>query len=416
MLTVRPQSSQSSARDAWVEIDLANLERNIRSIQSWLLEKSGAHAQVMAVVKSDAYGHGAVAVGEVLAASQVAWLAVASVDEGLQLRAAAIKLPILVLSPTPSWAMSTALDNDLDLAITSGKQLQDLLVESGRGRRSARIHIKVDTGMHRLGFGKDSLDQLIATLKANRNLTLVSIFSHLAKADDLSTTTMQNTVFQEILKCFRDSQLNPQFVHLASSEAARRFPFTRYDMVRVGLNLYGLEAKSVAHDLLPVLALRGRINQISTIEQGQSVGYGLTWTAKRKTKLAVVPIGYADGIDRRLSNRMAGLLAGQQIAQVGTISMDQMSFDITDVPSAQEGDVITLIGSEIGSEQGSKQASKQALNQASDEPERRTLHLADWAQTLGTITYELSARLRIRLPRIYTRRSLVNSQDISGSN
>ena len=211
----------------------------------------------------------------------------------------------------------------------------------------------------------------------------------MAKADDLETTKAQDEKFKEVLQLFSDAGLKPSFVHLASSEAARRFPFTRYDMVRVGINLFGLEPKEVSLDLKPVLALRGRINQIKSIGQGESVGYGLTWTAKRPTRLAVVPIGYGDGVDRGLSNQMRGLLAGQFVPQVGTISMDQMIFDVTDVPRAEEGDVITLVGAEMGSVQGQAQS----------------LCLAEWASTLGTITYELACRLRIRLPRIYTRMS-----------
>jgi len=178
-------------------------------------------------------------------------------------------------------------------------------------------------------------------------------------------------------------------LHLASGEAARRFPDTHYDMVRVGLYLYGLEPAVVSNVVSPALSLRGRINHLQDIDAGESVGYGLTWTAPRRTRLASIPIGYADGVDRSLSNRMEGLCTGKRIKQVGRISMDQMLFDITDVPQAQIGDVITLIGSESGSV---------ANNAAQDR-----LHLADWASMLDTITYELACRLRVRLPKIYTR-------------
>jgi alanine racemase len=399
MLTVRPKSSQSSRRDAWVEINLSNLERNIHSVHAWLQGGSvaGRQAGLMGVVKSDAYGHGAVPVAEVLAASGAAWLAVASVDEGCQLRAGGIKLPILVLSPTPSWAISTALEHELALAITSRQQLNDLLLQAARQTSSIGVHLKIDTGMHRLGFAKQAIPGVLKTLKDNPQLKLVSVFSHLAKACDLETTTRQNENFQDALKIFVEAGCPPAFVHLASSEAARRFPFTHYDMVRAGINLFGLEAKDVAHDLLPVLALRGRINQISQIEAGESVGYGLTWTAKRATTLAVVPIGYGDGVDRRLSNNMRGLLAGKEVAQVGTISMDQMIFDVTDIVTVCEGDVITLIGTELGAESAKAPSGGQAIP---------CITLCEWAQRLGTITYELACRLRIRLPRIYTRSSL----------
>jgi len=151
--------------------------------------------------------------------------------------------------------------------------------------------------------------------------------------------------------------------------------------VRVGLYLYGIEPDAVSNKLRPVLSVRARINHINKIERGERVGYGLTWQADRPTTLAAVPIGYADGVDRGLSNVMKGLLMDKVLNQVGRISMDQMLFDITDVPQAEEGDVITLIGSEG----------------------QNSLHLSDWAKELDTITYELACRLRARLPRIYTR-------------
>lgn len=399
MLTVKPESSQSSRRDAWVEINLSNLESNIATVHSWLQQVSGrsSPARLMGVIKSDAYGHGALVVGEVLAASGAAWLAVASVDEGCQLRSGGIKLPILVLSPTPSWAISTALKHNLDLTITSFNQLNELISQMGKQEKPVGVHLKIDTGMHRLGFSKNAIPKLIDQLKLYPQMKLVSIFSHLAKADDLECTRAQNETFENVLTMFAKAGRAPDFVHIASSEASRRFAFAHHDMVRVGINLFGLEACEVAPDLAPVLALRGRINQTSTIGKGESVGYGLTWTAQRETKLAVVPIGYGDGVDRRLSNRMRGLLSGQVVPQVGRISMDQMMFDITDVAHAEEGDVITLIGSELGSDRGqARRQSRQA---------KTTITLAEWAQTLGTITYELACRLRIRLPRIYTRSS-----------
>jgi alanine racemase len=399
MLTARPESSQSSRRDAWVEINLSNLESNIATVHSWLQHASASNspARLMGVIKSDAYGHGALAVGEVLAASGAAWLAVASVDEGCQLRSGGIKLPILVLSPTPSWAISTALKNNLDLTVTSFHQLNELVDQVRKQEKPTGVHLKIDTGMHRLGFAKKAIPELIDQLNLFPQMKLVSIFSHLAKADDLECTRAQNEAFEDVLAMFAKAGRTPEFVHIASSEASRRFPFAHHDMVRVGINLFGLEACEISQDLVPVLALRGRINQISTIGKGESVGYGLTWTAERETKLAVIPIGYGDGVDRRLSNRMRGLLSGRVVPQVGRISMDQMIFDVTDVAHAEEGDVITLIGSELGSDRGQGRTRSGSGN--------TTITLAEWAQSLGTITYELACRLRIRLPRIYTRSS-----------
>jgi alanine racemase len=341
----------------------------------------------MAVVKSDAYGHGAAQVAEVLLASGATWLAVASVDEGSQIREIASGAPILILSPSPFWALGTAISDSLDLTVTSISEIEAIADVARKLRMCARVHLKVDTGMHRIGCPPEKAKELVELIEKLPELDLKSIYSHLAIADDEESVRAQNNIFSTVLKDMDyESRKNAQgarlIAHLASSDAAHHFPFSRHDLVRVGLNLYGLEATKNSKTLTPALALRGRINHIRDIEEGEAVGYGLTWTAKRPTRLGNIPIGYADGVDRKLSSRLQGLLSGKLINQVGRISMDQMLFDITDVPEAQEGDVITLIGEENGLRIG----------------------LSEWAVMLDTITYELACRLRVRLPRIYTRR------------
>jgi alanine racemase len=383
MLASQQTSLTSLRRDAWVEVDLGALENNVKVIKSWI----GENVRLMAVIKSDAYGHGAPGTAQVLAASGADWFGVASVDEGCQLRSAGIKQPILILSACPFWALSTALEADLSLTVTARSQLEDIEAVSKQLKKPAQVHIKVDTGMHRLGIAPDKFADLLSSIYASPSLELAGIFSHLAKADDAEFTELQNRNFQQVLTLVPPEKRKKLLVHLASSEATRRFPSTHHDMVRVGLYLYGLESEVVSDVVSPALSVRARINHLQDIQPGESVGYGLTWTAERPTRLASIPIGYADGVDRRLSNRMHGLLMGKRIKQVGRISMDQMLFDITDCPAAQEGDVITLIGSEA-----------LANNANSDR-----LHLADWASMLDTITYELACRLRVRLPRIYTR-------------
>jgi alanine racemase len=224
------------------------------------------------------------------------------------------------------------------------------------------------------------LPDILETIHQDCSLKLVGVWSHLANASQEESVMRQKTVFDQAVELTRP--LFPQTIfHLASSEATTRFPQCHYDMVRVGLYLYGLEPNTVSDTLLPALSIRARINHISTVQKGERVGYGHTWQAERLSRLASIPIGYADGVDRGLSNNMKGLLMGQVINQVGRISMDQMLFDITDVPEAQEGDVITLIGS----------------------GGQHSLYLSEWARRLDTITYELACRLRVRLPRIYTR-------------
>jgi alanine racemase len=395
MLTAH-QLSQSSRRDAWVEIDLGKLEKNIHIVNSWLANPDSAGTvKIMGAVKSDGYGHGAVAIAEVLAACGVTWLGVASVDEGVELREAGIKLPILVLGPAPLISLRAALDFSLDLTVSSKEQLRELASQLKNFNRKQSVHLKVDTGMHRLGISHESVAEVLDQIEGNPLLELKSVYSHLAKADDFETTKRQNNLFVKVKEVAKKSSTKP-FFHIANSDASRRFSFTHHDLVRPGINIYGLEARKQSDDIEPIMAVRSRLNQISEVKEGESVGYNLTWTAKRPSKLACIPVGYGDGVDRGLSNKMKGILHGQVVPQVGIISMDQMLFDITDVQTASLGDVLTLIGSEPGKDLGLGS--------------RYQLTLADWAQELDSITYEMAVRLRMRLPRIYTRQSLRSPQ------
>lgn len=367
-------------RDAWAQVNLNAVEYNLRLIKSWLNPKT----KLMTVVKSDAYGHGASGLSQVLAESGADYFGVASVDEGCQLRQTGIKKPILILSPCPGWALKTAIENNLELTITSALQLDELKEYLTRFKQTATIHIKVDTGMHRLGIQPNKCLDLILKAAEHKQIRVQGLFSHLAMADDQETSFAQNKIFTEVINQVKKAKLAPPLLHLASGEAARRFPELHYDMVRIGLYIYGLEPRTKSADLKPAMSVRARINQIQTLPANEGVGYGHTWESPMESRLASIPIGYADGIDRRLSNNMIGLLHGKPINQVGRISMDQMLFDISKVSQAQEGDVITLIGND----------------------ENKRLDLSAWAQELDTITYELACRLRARLPRIYTRENL----------
>jgi alanine racemase len=409
MQPTRQANLTSIRRDAWIEVDLNSVEHNLRVLRR-ALEKthadvpenglglisqsindsanpiyrdSGKRPQLMAVVKGDAYGHGAVHLAQLFQATRVDYLGVASIDEGRWIREGGVKLPILILSPTPAWAIDSALENNLDITVTTEKQLADISKKALSMGRQAHIHLKVDTGMHRLGVPINKLEAMLESIRKDPALNLVAVWSHLANASQEDSVMRQKVVFDQAVAMTRP--IFPETIfHLASSEATTRFAQCHYDMVRVGLYLYGLEPNTVSEDLQPAMSVRARINHTSTIETGERVGYGHTWQAERPSRLAAIPIGYADGVDRGLSNQMKGLLMGQVVSQVGRISMDQMLFDITDVPQAEEGDLITLIG---GNDQNA-------------------LYLSDWAVLLDTITYELACRMRVRLPRIYTRNKI----------
>ncbi|CAN5388232.1 alanine racemase [soil metagenome] len=391
MLASRQLTVSSICRDAWVEVDLANIEFNVKTIRSWLDE---TQTGLMAVVKSDGYGHGAIEVAQTALRAGATWLAVATVEEGTELRAVDQVTPILLLGPIPARSIQTATENNLDLTITGRSHLQEAQIVANQINRNVRVHLKVDTGMHRLGVSPDDVESLVRQIESEPNLELVSVFSHLAKADQLQFTKKQDDCFGAVLQ-----NLSKQFpkllradggkvvAHIASGDAARHNPFTQHDMVRAGLNLYGLEARTVSDIVKPALSIRGRINSLREIEPGEAVGYSLTWQAKEKTRIASIPIGYADGVDRGLSNRIEALLHGKKVKQVGLISMDQMLFDVTAVPESALGDTLTLIGTDG----------------------EHSIQLASWANMLDTITYELACRMRVRLPRIYTQGQVVHT-------
>lgn len=391
MLASRQLTVSSIDRDAWVEIDLANIEFNVKTIKSWFKEP---HTGLVAVVKSDGYGHGASDVGRAALHAGACWLAVATVDEGIELRNEDRSTPIMLLGPAPDRSVATAAAHNLDLTITSQADLDAAKTVAHQINRNVRLHLKVDTGMHRLGAAPDDINVLVSQIIDEKNLELVSIFSHLAKADQFEFTKKQDDCFRIVLK--KLSQKFPALLrsdggkvlaHLASGDAARHNPFTQHDLVRAGLNLYGLEARTVSDIVKPALSIKARINSLREIEAGETVGYNMTWQSSKKSRIASIPVGYADGIDRGLSNRMEALLHGKRVKQVGLISMDQMLFDVTDIPDTASGDTLTLIGRD-GED---------------------SIQLADWANMLDTITYELACRMRVRLPRIYTQGQVVQT-------
>ncbi len=373
----------SFCHEAWAEINLAALKHNVKVIQSWLKPPS----QLMAVVKTDAYGHGISGVASVLAAAKVNWFGMITVDEGCQLRQLGIKKPALVLSPAPACTIIPALESQLHLTVTSSSQIQDIARAASQINQVAYVHVKVDTGTHRLGVSINKLPEVLDALKNSSWVKLVGLFSHLAKAREEEFTCYQNKIFKKAIQDTINAGCKPQVFHLACGEAARHFPDTHYDLARVGLYLYGLEPTCVSDVVSPVLSLRAKITNCKDIDAGEAVGYNLTWKAERPSRLASISIGYADGVDRRLSNCISAILKDKLIKQVGLIGMNQMLFDITDVPAAREGDIITLIGGqEVPSQSGFKP---------------HCLHLATWATLLDTITYDVACRLRVRLPRVY---------------
>ena len=367
------QSNINIHKDAWVEINLEYLVQNIQAIKKIIPQGK----KMMAIVKADAYGHGAQMLAKTMLASGVDWFGVSSIDEGLDLRQIKINAPILVVGAVPVWAVETAAQNNISIAIFNQSHLQACEEVYLRTGIKPRVHVKIDTGMNRIGVRAESAVEFIQTVKAAEYLILEGIFTHLAAAEEKDLAREQINLWQNIISQIETDNL---LLHIQNTAATLAYDIPS-NMARVGISLYGLypdlpnEAKKPV--LKQILSLKGRITNIHELRAGESVSYGHTYTAYESTKIATIPIGYADGVSRLLSNKIEAKLNNYKIRQVGNITMDQMMFDLGDV-DANVGDVVTLL-------------------------DEKDLSLDDWAKILGTINYELTCRLKVRLPRVYTR-------------
>jgi alanine racemase len=365
---------------AWVEIDPLALAANTRAICEYL----GPRTQLLAVIKADAYGHGAVAVAGVVLAHGATWLGVATLAEAMQLRRAGIEAPILLLGGIHTIQQVQALLYwRVEPTLATWEQLRLLAQVAQQEGRVLPVHVDVDTGMSRLGVPWQEAASLIAAVHRTPSLRLASIYSHLATADDPDSrfVWVQQQRLNEVLQGVQRLGIPCPHVHLANSAGMLLDRQLHYDMVRVGLALYGYAPAPHLEGILPlqpVLQVRARIVQVKEIGPGTGVSYGHRFVATQRMRLATVGIGYADGVPRGLSNRMTALVAGQRVRQVGMITMDQLMLDVTPVPEVQVGQVVTLIGRE-----GAHQITAQ-----------------DWAKELNTITWEILCGFKHRLPRV----------------
>ncbi len=366
---------------AWVEIDLSALTHNVRQIER--LKKPST--DLMAVIKADAYGHGAVAVAQTVLRAGANWLGVATIPEGIELREAGITAPILILGATYTPDQIRAMAKwQLQPTLCSPKQALVFSETLSSSERSVPVHLKLDTGMSRLGVLWQEAVEFVQLVQGLPNLTIASIYSHLATADSPDPTVMrlQQARFKEAIAQIQSrTGLSAPRLHLANSAATLTDPSLHYDMVRVGLAMYGLypaEHLREAAELKPVMQIKARVTQVKTIEAGTGVSYGYKFIADRQMRLAVVGIGYADGIPRSLSNKMQVIVRGEFVRQVGAITMDQLMLDVSALPDLQVGEVVTILGQE-----GSRQITAD-----------------DWANTLGTISWEILCSFKHRLPRV----------------
>lgn len=377
-------------RWSWVEVNLAALRRNTTAFRRQLTRGT----QLMCVVKADAYGHGAVPCVKTMHSAGASQFAVATVDEGVALREAGIEWPILVLSEPPVDCVRTLVRYDLMPSVYTADFALALGEAAAAENRVARYHLAIDTGMTRIGVRRQDAVELRRTIDFHRGLECAGTFTHFATADvpDDWDFALQLNRFRETVAALRGAGLETGLVHCDNTPGTVLHPECHFDMCRVGIGLYGLhpaETTCAYVELEPVMSVRGRVTRVIYPNVGDGVGYGLTWRVpKQNIQVATVPVGYADGLSRELSNQMDVLVGGCRCRQVGNICMDQFMFAV-DVNSARAyrpsrpveyGDVVTIIGA--------------------DGDERITAE--EMAKLRNTINYEIACDFGMRLEKIYT--------------
>jgi len=362
---------------AHVEVDLGALARNYRRIASFV-----APSRVMPVVKADGYGHGSIAVARELDGLGVAGFLVARTAEGVALRDGGIRSPIVVGSPAPEEALEEARRCDLSIVLSRLDALDELeAFAAGNGWRPA-VHLKVDTGMHRLGVAFDEADAAIGRLRRSRSVRWVGLMSHLGDAElvDAARNREQLAAFAALTARLAVEERQRIDLHLANSAGALLLPPARHDVVRPGYALYGGRIPGSALELEPVMSIAAHIRHIVAVAPGEAVGYGGRWLAERPSRIGIVGLGYADGYPWRSSERAAALVRGRRVPLAGAVSMDLVALDLTD-SGGEIGETAIFLG-----HQG--------------EEEIRVEELGEWSGQSG---YELMCHFRLRLPRVYRR-------------
>ena len=370
-------SAGEMLRATWAEVNLSRLSRNLQAIRSRV-----APAKVMIIVKANAYGHGLAQVARYLG-PLADYIGVAVLEEGIFLRQLGVKAPVLVLGGIWGDQVPQYLQHDLTLTASSVERLEQIDAVAAQLGVKAKVHLKIDTGMERIGVHYYSAQTLQETALKCRHVEVEGIFSHFANSDavDLSHAHLQLERFQEVLRFYEKNSLPVPVRHMANSAAILQLKESHLDMVRPGIMLYGVypgkEVKRTV-EVQSALAWKSRVVYFKVVRPGHPVSYGSTWQSDHSVRLVTVPVGYGDGYFRRMSNQAQVIIRGKKYPQVGRICMDQMMVNIEN-DSAFNGDEVTLMG-----ESGSLAITAQEL--------------ADWA---GTIPYEILTNINTRVPRVY---------------
>ena len=370
-----------STRWAWAEVHTGLISHNVA-----IVAQRTAPVQVWAVVKANGYGHGAIQVANAALAGGATGLCVAIVDEGVALRRAGITAPILLLSEQPAELADLIVGYQLTPTVTTTRGAAVLAASASAADQTVKIHIKVDTGMHRVGVSPNEAVSLASFISSYESLTIEGVYTHFAVADDPShpANASQLSAFNAVLDGLSSRGINPPLVHAANSAAALANEASRFTMVRLGIAMYGLRpgagVAELCAGLIPAMSLKARVSAVRWVEAGEAVSYGLVRPLTKGSLIATVPIGYADGVPRALGRtNIQVLLNGVPRSFAGTITMDQLMIDCESDSSVTVGDEVVLIG-----KQG-----------------EHSVTADDWAEALGTIGYEIVCGISPRIFRRY---------------
>jgi alanine racemase len=372
-------------RPTWAEISLSKLRRNFECVR-----RMAGSRRVMAVIKADAYGHGAVPIARTLDRAGADWFGVATVEEAMELRAAGIEKPVLLLGGLYMSDPSDLIEYHLTPTVSSTARLDTYAECAQRYGRTIEFHLKVDTGMGRLGLPPDRIKSFIERYRELPGLEMKGLFTHLASAEDLvaSQTEEQAGRFRETLQQVRELGIQPEWIHVSNSAALVGGSSLPENLVRVGALLFGYclplvvpPGKAVPEfpPVEPILTLKSRVVYLKDVPSGTPLGYSAEFHTRRRSRIATVPVGYADGLSRALSNRGRVIVRGRVARIVGNISMDLTLLDVTDVPGVDIGDEVTLLG----------------------QADHCSITALEIAQMVGTVPYEVLCSIGKRVPRIY---------------
>ena len=370
---------------AVAEINLNAIESNLKFI------KGKTNAQLLAVVKADAYGHGLIPISKSAIEAGANWLGTALLEEAVTLRENGIKVPIIAWLTPCGEDFKSAINLNIDLSISSLEVLNEIIDSSAQLGKKPRLHIEIDTGMSRGGVGDDwdSFVGEVSKLVKDDKISLVGVWSHFARADEPleKMNSQQLSIFTDRVTKLINSGITPEFLHIANSAAALTFKDSHKNIIRWGIGLYGLSpdvnniGDSISIGLKPAMKLKAKLNLVKKVKAGSTVGYGATAIVKEDTNLGVVTLGYADGIPRNANNLAGVFVCGKRAPLIGRVSMDQFVVDLGIEPLAKTGDEVIVFGAGNDGE----------------------YTIDEWAKACGTINYEIVTRIGPRVPRIYTR-------------